>query len=220
MRQKDFPIARALRWQRKRQRTMTSALLLDVDEDLLPRTTQNYEHAVPDVQAIKLRTSQVSSSSFNWNIYRDEECLPNFQLPKQELNQILKMPGWLTGVKRRSRFKCERLIKTSIMLRKSAYTTRWVELEKLFGMRSSVLSEVSLDVFGAFIDDMVSFWKYFASDWCNSGRVFTLRQLIEKLPHLWAASDSLTAPRSKWADQVVYPGINAHINPDTRFSIV
>jgi len=146
MRQKDFQIGQAKRRQKKRKRLLQAVLALDADDELILRARNRYRQAHSDVRRIQQRSRHVSSSTFNYNIFSEEESLRNFRFRARELNQVVVLCGWTSGKTKRSRYRCNPFTATCIVLRKLAFPTRWKDMESMMGMRSSALSEVFWEV--------------------------------------------------------------------------
>jgi len=149
MRQSDFEIGGAKKRRNRRNRLMHAAVLLDDEDELLPRLHRRYRRSLSDARKIKLRSRHISGSTFNFNIYSEEQSLRNFRFQTHELNQIVSLCTWTAGKRKRNRYSCDPFTATCIVLRNLAFPTRSQDIEIIFGMRASAIPEIFWEVIGS-----------------------------------------------------------------------
>lgn len=152
MRQKDYEIGRARRLQAKRKRLMQTAVLFDAPDEILLRSRKRYRSAKSDVRRICARSFHISSTTFNINVFSEEECLRNFRFLHRDLGRVALLTNWTTGSTERNRYKCDPFTATCIMLKRLSFPSRWKDLEHIFGMRASALCEVFWEVVESFVE--------------------------------------------------------------------
>lgn len=88
------------------------------------------------------RTREISTNLFNINAYSDEDCLVNFRFLRADIPKISKLVEFNTPRTIRNRYRMDPIASTCIMLRRISAPARWRDLELVFFMNRSALSEV------------------------------------------------------------------------------
>eukprot|EP00171_Calliarthron_tuberculosum_P001560 IDg1560t1 len=140
------------------------------------RLYRKIRYVKTELGLIMTRTMLVVTSTFNLNAFSDEVCLREFRFRKQEVPIINNIVNWTTGVTKRNRYVCEQVTATCILLRRLAYPSRWTDLEPMFGMHSSALSEVFYECAWSMHDGYASAVTTFQTD------------LMKERAHLYAQS--------------------------------
>jgi len=140
MNQKWFKLNKALRTARRlRQRYLRS--LRGGSSFLQAVYRRRLGDALQEIKMIRTRSMRISSHVFNVNGYSTEQCLRDFRFRPQELPKITDIINW-SGTTTRNRYVVSPMTATCILLRRLAYPTRWQDLEPVFGLYASQLSEV------------------------------------------------------------------------------
>ena len=95
----------------------------------------------PKVKLHMMRTSSITSITFSIDQLSDEECYRQHRFKKNDVRRIEVLLEW-GGLIGRNKYRCDSVNATCIILRCLAYPCRWKDLEIVFGMHSSALSEV------------------------------------------------------------------------------
>lgn len=139
--QKNFKVTitkkRVTRLQRLHQVATNSASIA-----LQLRLYRRLRHALTDYGLLMLRSMRISGAMFNLNGYSDEESLREFLFRRHEIPTIMNLLNWTSGVTKRSRYVCDIVNATCILLQRLSYPERWASVEAQFGMHASALSEV------------------------------------------------------------------------------
>jgi len=99
------------------------------------------QRALMDIKLMCRRSFNISMYTFNLNSYSYEECLRDFRFLPTELPRIMFLVGF-EGVTSRNGYVVNPMTATCILLRRLAYPSRWADLEHVFGLYSSQMSEV------------------------------------------------------------------------------
>lgn len=103
-----------------------------------------------DISLILQRSISISNYTFNINVFSSEECVREFRFRPSEINEVMKQTGWVAESTKRNRYACNPYTATCILLRRLAYPCRWKDLEFMFGMHASHMSEVFHEVAHSF----------------------------------------------------------------------
>ena len=141
MRQKDFAVGKVIQRRNRRKRLFSHAVIDDADDEVLFRLSRRHRQVSEDLRRLLRRSQTISTASFNINAYSYGECLTRFRFRAYEIHKICSLTGWTAGKTKRSRYKVDPFTATCIMLQRLA-PTRWSDVEVMFGMRASALSEV------------------------------------------------------------------------------
>lgn len=104
-----------------------------------------------DIKLLTRRSRHVHQVYFNLNILSELECVSKFRFEKRDIGTVVDGINWYEGVTKRSRYRCDPVTATCVVLRKLAAPVRWFDVELEFGMRSSHLSEVFWEVVECFV---------------------------------------------------------------------
>ena len=152
MRQSDFILSKALARRKVKRHRALFLRLTDAPLLFTLRSIKKARQSSLDVLKINLRSISISTHSFNINIYSDESALRDFRFRARDIAQITSAMGWTHGKTQRNGYKCVPFTACCILFRQLAYPCRWKDLEYVFGMRSSALSEVFWEVVETFIE--------------------------------------------------------------------
>lgn len=93
----------------------------------------------------------IKTTTFNLAICSDEQSRKEFCFRTKHIDTVAGLIGWNTGRTDRKRYHCNEIAATCIILRRLAATCHWSDLEKMFGMRSYILSDVFWEVWKVFL---------------------------------------------------------------------
>ena len=150
MKPKDFAIGKVQKRASHNRRCLMQAISVDCPLSLqlcLARRGQVY---CRDIENIKMRTRLISLPSSNLNIFCEASCLRDIRFRAHEIPRIRNIIGWALGVTKRSRYRCSATNATRLALRRLASPCRWVDIEVMFVMTSSAMSEVFWEVVETF----------------------------------------------------------------------
>lgn len=139
--QKDFKLTVTKKKVTRLQRLFRMSLQLPLTSFQV-RLYRKMRYALTDLGLITERSRQICTSLFNLNAISDELSLILFCFTKAEIPKVMNLVNWSAGVTSRNGYVCESMTATCVLLRRLTYPSRWVELEEMFGMHSSALSEV------------------------------------------------------------------------------
>ena len=126
---------------RKRQ-LLHLALLADVEDVFLLHDRRLLDTLAKDRARLCARSSKISCTYFNLNIFSEQESLSLFRFTKAEIRTVADTFGWTACRTVRNRYKYDVITATCIVLRRMVSPCRWRDVEFLFGMHSSCLSEL------------------------------------------------------------------------------
>ena len=152
MRQTDFALRRSISRRRRLRRSALMLLSLEVSSVFVHRVLKKQRRLRYDIARINLRSLSISMNSFNINIYSDESALRDFRFQIKDIARVSDTMGWNAGKTVRNGYKCMPFTACCILLRRMASPCRWADVEYLFGMRSSALSEVFWEVMESFYE--------------------------------------------------------------------
>ena len=164
MRLTDFTIGKLRsRMYRKRQ-LLHLALLTDMDDVFLLHDSLILDILAKDRARLCARSSTISSTYFILNIFSEQESLSLFRFRKAEIGTVADTLGCTACRTVRNRYKCDVITASCIALRRIASPYRWSDVEFLFGMQSSCLSDVFWEVLETFIELRGHLFETFRSD--------------------------------------------------------
>jgi len=143
MNQKNLKLGKVIARIRRLRILFMQALYSD-SPSLKLLLVRRLQHAHRDIRLIRTRSIRVSFMIFNINRYSDENCFRDFRFTKTEIPMISDLIDW-SGVTQRNRYKCDPFIATCILLRRLAYPCRWADLELVFGLHASHMSEIFIE---------------------------------------------------------------------------
>lgn len=125
----------------------------DADEEMLLMCYKRLREARRDLKKMEVRASQISSAIFNLNTYSEEEAFRLFRFRRRDIGKIVQLCGWAGGRTKRSGYDVDAVTAVCVVLRKLSYPTRWKDVEFMFGMRSSAMSEVFYEVIESLVGE-------------------------------------------------------------------
>ena len=140
MRQIDFTEQKIRKRIRKRRLNFMLAIELELGPLIIYRFYRKLKSVKHDMKMIKLRKRNISTTTFNVNIYSDEQSLKHFRFRCSEIRTVADIIGFTVGKTARRQYYCNEVTAACIVLRRLASPCRWSDLEVMFGMRSCVLS--------------------------------------------------------------------------------
>ena len=152
MRQTDYTISKTKVRIDKYSNMLRLAIIVRADVAILIRLQRKCRKCKEDLLKLKERKQHMKSINFNLNAYSNEECLKQFRFFPAEIKKVSDIIGFSGGCTARSRYACDQLTPCCIILRRLAAPCRWLDLEPIFGMRLSVLSEVFWEGIKHFVD--------------------------------------------------------------------
>ena len=105
-----------------------------------------------DLFKVSTRSAHISSVSFNLNIYSERAAITDFRFKTTEIPAIARIMNWHDEPTKRCRYRCDSTTACCIVLRKLATPCRWYDLEPVFGMHSSKLSEIFWEQMECFVE--------------------------------------------------------------------
>lgn len=151
MRQTDYAIGKARKRRRRKHLSLQLAICADATASLQMRAWRKSRKARHDVRRIRLRSLQMKTHYFNLNAFSNEQALRDFRFRVCDIPTISDVTGW-AGKTKRNRYRCDPLTAFCIILRKLFSTCRWKDVEFMFGIRSSDLSEVFWEVVESLVE--------------------------------------------------------------------
>ena len=110
-----------------------------------------------------MRSRRIGIVTFNVNIFRDDQALGELRFRRSEIGKVRDILAW-SEVTTRSRYRWDSITATCIILKRLLFPTRWCDLETMFGMRSSAMSERFGEVVEEFIDTKGQLLEDFRTD--------------------------------------------------------
>lgn len=136
----------------------------EVEEEMLIMCYRLVRAAREDLAKMDARSLSISSATFNLNHYSDEESFRLFRFRTRDVGKIVELCGWSCGRTKRSGYVVDPVTSVCVMLRKLSYPTRWKDIELMFGMRSSAMSEVYYEVMESLVQDNGGLLENFRGD--------------------------------------------------------
>ena len=150
MRQAEYSISVARGRKSKKRSLPRLAVLNDASPVYLFRIQRSCIEAQWDIEKINILSRNVSAASFNQNRFSEQESLQLFRFRSREIPIVASLMEWTSSKTKRSRYRCDPITACCVVLRKLSTPCRWFDVDILFGMRSSALSEVFWEVLEAF----------------------------------------------------------------------
>ena len=174
VRQEDYTIGRAMARQKRRLRRFHLCLAHDAPAEVTLQCWRKAKDADVDVLNIRARNLQIQSMCFNLNTYSEEQALHNFRFRKRDILKVCEAVGWTAGRTKRSRYFCEPMTATCIMLKRLSCSVTWYDLEPVFGTRYSHLSEIFWEI----VETLVENKGYLITELCE--------QMLQERAELYA----------------------------------
>jgi len=178
MRQEDFSKGRTVTRLRRKRLMLQMALSVQCTLPLLIYLLKKVKANRIDLKKINLRTRTTKGITFNVNIYNEASCLRDFRFRSSEIPVICSLFNWDHGKTARSRYRCDPITASCIVLRRLASPCRWADLEYVFGMHSSHLSEIFWEVLETFYASRHTLITSFRSDLIQGNRASILAELV------------------------------------------
>ena len=151
MRQTEFTIGKTVARYRSQERRALIIHALDAPQRYTVRALQKARRTRKDIRKINIRSISIWSNTFNINEYSDEWAVQEFRFQVKDISKISGAMGQFAGKTQRNGFNCPPLTACCIVLRKLSSPCRWKDVEYLFGMHSSALSEIFWEVIASFV---------------------------------------------------------------------
>lgn len=152
MRQTDYTINQTKRKIQRYANRLRLGIIVREDIAVLLRLRTKGDKCRQDLQRLEARKRHIKTINFNLNSFSSEACLKNFRFLPTEIQKVAEIMDFY-GSTSRSSYACDKLTACCIVLRRLAAPCRWLDLEPIFGMRLSVLSEVFWEAVTHFVDN-------------------------------------------------------------------
>lgn len=116
-------------------------ILLDLPVEMLYLLRKRSRHSRREICCHILRRRHVFEIRFNFNSFSTEECLKQFRFKPKDMNRILSIFAFDGRTGRRG-YVCSDITAACIILRRLSYPCRWYDVELMFGMCTSKMSEI------------------------------------------------------------------------------
>lgn len=136
---------------KRSKRRLHFMLANDAEEEMMIACYMRLRRARKDLKKMSVRSIKISMTTFKLNRFCEEECFHLFRFRAREIGKIVQLCNWTTGKTRRSGYVADVTTAVCVVLRKLSYPTRWRDIEVMFGMRASAMSEVFYQVLGALV---------------------------------------------------------------------
>lgn len=107
----------------------------------LGRTTTT-SHFAETTYCLEGRSATRGTQRAHEHVYVEEQCLIDFRFRQTEIGRIAQLTGWDGGRKERNAYRCSGLYARCILLRRMESPCRYRDIEQVFGMHTSALSEI------------------------------------------------------------------------------
>ena len=92
------------------------------------------------------KSNRISTAqfSFNFNMFSDAECLSLFRFTKRDISRVIIALAWPENQNhtKKNRYAVTPLLTTCIVLRRLSSSSRWTDMEIMFGKYAAQLSEI------------------------------------------------------------------------------
>jgi len=194
--QKDYAIGKVKKRRVKYLGLVFLAQEEDLPEEIVFELAKHADAASLDLRNLNLRLSHIRLANFSLETFSEEQCLKYFRFRKADIRKVAEIINW-GGITEHNRYKRNSTVACCILLRRLASACTWYELEPLFGMRYSHMSEV--------------FWEClekFTSEWAHLVTTFNSALMISRARMYSEAISSMGAPLDKCNASTAY-----HIKP-------
>ena len=128
------------------------ALLSDIDDLFLLYGNRQLEILADDTARLYTRSIKIYVTNFNLNIFSEQTSLALFRLSKAEIGTVADVFVWTSCRTIRNCYRCDVITATCIVLCRLACPCTWRDVDFLFGMHQSSLSEVFWEVLETFVE--------------------------------------------------------------------
>ena len=142
VRQEDYRVGRVLAKRKRRIKLLLYGVQEDASMGILMYAWICVQVVRADLRNINLRSLLIHSATFNLNYYSEEQILHDFLFRKADVGRVRAFMSWTEGRTKRSRYFFDAITVCCIVLRRLSSSCTWYDLEPVFGMRYSALSEV------------------------------------------------------------------------------
>ena len=118
---------------------------------ILPVALKKIKSVCIEVKLQMKRAAVITSIEFEFEGLSEEECYRQYRFKKDDVRKIESFLVWEGGTARK-KYRCDSIKATCIFLRRLAYPCRSKDLEVVYGMHTSGLSEVFHDCLQLFVD--------------------------------------------------------------------
>lgn len=122
------------------------ALASEINTVVVLTRLQWYHQGRLDAKQLERRLWHISTTTFNITMLTKLKCHRFFSFKKDHIAVLMILTGWLSQRSVRNRYLSTSHTATCIMMRKLSFPVRWSVVEYMFGMRSSALFKVHLEV--------------------------------------------------------------------------
>lgn len=164
MRQTRFRRSAVVKRINHAKRRLRIMLAEGMEEEGMILCYQRLRAAQKDLDKINLRAQEISFTNFNLNVFCEEECYRMFRFRSKDIGKVVELCGWLGGRTKRSGYVVDSITAVCVMLRKLSFPTRWKEIERLFGMRSSAMSEIFYEVMESLVRERGNLLENFRAE--------------------------------------------------------
>lgn len=132
---------RVVLWNRRAM----EALLLELSDDTVLLALRQAQKHYREVRRLKLRSRQISGTTFNLNSLSERDCLEDYRFKKQHVAMLSELTSWSCVIER-NLYACNPLVATFIFLHRLSSMVRWCDVETRYGMFRSQIFEVFWEV--------------------------------------------------------------------------
>ena len=150
--QKSYRIGQGRSRRKRHLKLLGIAVQADAAPDIVSRCLSRFLAAKQDIRNISARALQTRSVCFNLNAYSEEQALQEFRFRKRDVGHVCNAIGWTGGRTNRSRYSCHSITACCILLRRLSSPSKWYDVELVFGIRYSHLSEIFWEVLEHFVE--------------------------------------------------------------------
>lgn len=143
------------------------AIELELDPLVVRHFYRQLKKVKYDLHKMKARKRYISTTTFNLNIFSEEQSLKEFRFRTTEIGTVADLIGFTIGKTTRKNYFCNDITAACIVLRRLAAPCRWSDLEHMFGMRMYKLSEVFWEALNGFVTEHAHLIETFRVDLMN-----------------------------------------------------
>ncbi|PXF47633.1 hypothetical protein BWQ96_02612 [Gracilariopsis chorda] len=152
VRQTDYSIGAARIRVQSCVRHVFLANQLEEDPALLLALWRRFKRAKSDLRNIRDRLHRIRNYTFNINALSEEQCLHDFRFRRNDIGRISRIIGWQLHHTSRNRYQCDAVTAACILFKRLSCTHTWYDMEPMFGMRYSHISEIFWDAIEKFVE--------------------------------------------------------------------
>lgn len=160
----DFNIGRPCSRMYNKQQVLHLAMAAEVDDVFLLYGIWQLEILANDTARLRARSVNIFTTYFNLSIFSEQESLSRFRFRKAQIATVADVYGWTACRAVRNRFRCDVITTTCVLLHRLTSLCRWRDVEFLFKMHDSSLSEAFWEVIETFLELYGHAFQSFRSD--------------------------------------------------------